>query len=218
MYQNHDSYPEFHEVFNGGVPVWLHFPRRFRTVGATLLNAINVGEILHAGSPVYYDSKLHSAKILKTFKVTDVSTSGSNTIITIAKNSGTPELYAGMNIMVCPSTLSGTGKAITLTSAMLVSGDTSYVVTVPTANIDAVTTTDYMVEASASGSGASLYCIPADISVYDTVGAKQNTLSLSGGEATAYRNTIPDMPEIVFNNIKSNNPLINWEYFPEVSE
>ena len=214
-FQYPDSYSHQYASYGGGVPVWRHKPSGFRLVGGILSSTFVKGELLHEGSPVYYDAQAHTGKILKCFKVTDVATSGSNTIITLSNNFMTPSLYAGMNVMVAPSTLAGTGKAVTVTSVDTTT-ENYYKITVPTANIDAVTVGSYLVEAAGSGSAVNMYCQPNILSVNDLVVGDINTISIPRKtECSIYRNLMPDVPDVVLNNITSNNPLIEFEYYNE---
>lgn len=84
--------------------------------GAYLLNKLRIDEVLASGSPVEYDYKNFKAKILKCFKVTKVKKSGANSDITLLKTARTPQLYSGMNLMVAPSNVEGTGIGVTITS------------------------------------------------------------------------------------------------------
>jgi len=216
-YQYKDSYFNGNSEFSGGTPVWVHTPS-FRIVGGLLTSTFNKGELLHAGSPVQYDAQAHTAKILKCFDVTAVTVSGSNTIITVAKNMTTPELHAGMNIMVAPSTLAGTGKSVTLTAVDSISVANSYVITVVTANIDAVTTSSYLVEAVSQGSAVAMYCQPNTLLGDDLIIGDQNTVSIIKKDSCSiYRNAMPDLPAVVFAAINAENPMINYEYLPEIN-
>ena len=176
-FQNPDSYSTGYASYGGGTPVWRHKPAGWVMVGGMLSSTFIKGEVLHEGSPVYYNAQTHAGKILKCFKVTAVSTSGSNTIITLANSFTTPSLNVGMNLMVAPSTLAGTGKAVTIT-AVDSSVANYYTITVATANIDAVTVGSYMVEAAASGSGVAMYCQPNTLLVNDLVIGDMNSISI----------------------------------------
>lgn len=205
---NHDT-----ASYGGGVPVWRNKPNGFRLVGSRLVSTFLKGELLHEGSPVYYNAETHESKILKCFKITAVETSGSNTIVTLAKNFMTPSLNVGMNLMVAPSAIDGTGKSVTITSV-----DTSvanyYKVTLVTSNIDAVSVGKYLVEAESQGSAVHMYCQPNSITVADQLIGDVTTIDIPRNtECSIYVNTMPDLPSIVFDNIKSNYPLIESEYF-----
>lgn len=214
-FQRPNSYSTDYASYGGGVPVWRHKPSGFRLVGAKLTSTFLRGEVLHEGSPVYYDPETRTGKILKCFKVTAVSTSGTNTVITMANNATSPTLNVGMNVMVAPSNLSGTGKAVAITSV-----DTSvenyYTITVPTASIDAVTVGSYIVEAAGAGSAKAMYCQPNNLLVDDLSIGDYNTLDIAHkSECSIYRNLMPDIPDVVLSNIKSENPLIEFEYYNE---
>ena len=214
-FQNPDGYSQQYMQVGGGVPVWRHKPHGYRLVGGSLSSTFQLGEVLHEGSPVYYDAQNHAAKILKCFKVTGVDTSGNNTIITLANNFMTPSLNVGMNLMVAPSTIDGTGKSVTITAV-----DTTtqyyYKITVATASIDSVEAGDYLVEAASQGSAVKMYCEPNTLLVDDKVVSDINTLSIGRkSECSIYRNLMPDLPDVVLDNIIKENPLIEFEYYNE---
>ena len=74
----------------------------------------------------------------------------------------------------------------------------------------------YLVEAAGSGSAVNMYCQPNILSVNDLVVGDINTISIPRKtECSIYRNLMPDVPDVVLNNITSNNPLIEFEYYNE---
>lgn len=199
MAQLANRYVSKSEQIGGGVPVWIEIPKDV-VGGAYLKNNLKLNEVLASGSPVEYNHKTHEAKVLKCFKVTDVTASGTDSIITLLRTARTPELYAGMNVMVAPATVTGTGKAVTITSVD--ESDTgAYKITVVTADIAAVAVGNYIVEAEGSGAGKKMYAIPNNLTKDDTVGGDQNTLGIPRGEKYLYENTIPAMPDIVKDHI-----------------
>lgn len=212
MAQTWNRYVSKSEQVGGGVPVWVEIPKDV-VGGAYLKNKLKLNEVLASGSPVEYNHKTHEAKILKCFKVTDVTTSGTDTVITLLRTARTPELYAGMNVMVAPSTIMGTGKAVTLTSVDE-SESGSYKITVVTADIATVAVGNYLVEAEASGTGKKMYAIPNNFTKDDTVGGDQNTLGIPRGEKYLYENTIPALPDVVKNNIV-NVARVEFAWFSE---
>ena len=211
-----DVYVHNHQSFGGGVPIWRHQPS-YRMVGGLLTSAFQKGELLHAASPVAYDEKTHVAKILKCFKITAVATSGSNTLITVSNKFTTPSMYVGMNVMVAPSAIAGTGKGALVTAVDSASVANSYVVTVVTTAIDSPKVGDFIVEAAGAGSAVTMYCAPNTMLANDLIIGDQNTVSIVRKEpACLYRNSMPDLPDVVLDNILKVNPLIEFEYLPEI--
>lgn len=198
-----------HQEFKGGIPVWVEIPKG-RVSGGLLMNKIRDMEVLASGSPVEYNHRTHQAKILKCFEVQSVATADLNTIITIKCTAKTPQLYAGMNVMVEPSTIKGTGKAVTIDNVDE-SEEGKYKITVLTASIDAVSAGKFIVEAEGSGTGKHMFAQPNNLTKDDTVGGKQNTVGIPRGVKYIYENMIPAMPKIVKDNIE----LVEWEWFPE---
>ena len=195
---SHDS-----QAVGGGAPVWVRIPEK-RVGGWLLENKLRDFEVLASGSPVEYDYKTHKAKILKCFEV--VSSSDGN--IVLKKTARTPMLYAGMNVMVAPSSITGTGTAVTLTSAMISETEDSYILASSglTASAGA-----FIVEAEDAGSSKKMYAIPTDLTIDDTVGGDQNSGGIASGIKVLYENMIPAMPAIV----KKNIPFVQFEWFPE---
>lgn len=209
-----DVYVHNHAEYGGGVPVWRHQPS-WRMVGGFLSSTFVKGELLHAASPVEYNAQTHVAKILKCFKVTAVDVSGTNTIISMANKFTTPLLYKGMNVMVAPSAIDGTGKGILVGDVDVATANT-YKITVATADIDAVAVGSFIVEAEGAGSGKAMYAQPNTLLANDLVIGDSNTVSIIRKEpASLYRNSMPDLPDVVLNNITKENPLIEFEYLPE---
>lgn len=209
MPQIWNRYDSKSQSFKGGIPVWVEIPKD-RVSGGMVLNKLRDFEVLASGSPVEYDYKSHNAKILKCFEVASVSTQDVNSVIVIKKTAKTPMLYAGMNVMVAPSSINGTGKAVVLNSVDE-SVDGQYTITVPTANIDAVSTGKFIVEAESAGTGKHMFAQPNNLTKEDTVGGEQNTVGIPRGVKYIYENMIPAMPKIVKDNIE----LVEWEWFPE---
>ena len=193
----------------GGVPVWAVQPER-RISGGMVQNTLLVGEKVSAGTPMYYDYTTHQAKLLKCWKIKTATVNGSNTDLVLYRTFLTPELRAGINIMVAPSTISGTGKSVTVT-AVNSSVETEYSLSVVTANIDALVANGFLVEAASQGSAVQMYCQPDNLSIEDTIGGDQNSIGVPRGMKYVFENTIPFMPAVVKNNIKN----IEWESFNE---
>ncbi|WP_459187310.1 hypothetical protein ACGE0T_14370 [Parabacteroides sp. APC149_11_2_Y6] len=209
MAQLWNRYTSKSQEFKGGIPVWVEIPKD-RVSGGLIMNALQDMEVLASGSPVEYNYKTHAAKILKCFEVEATQTSDLNTIITLKKTAKTPKLYAGMNVMVAPSSISGTGKAVTLGNVDE-SESGKYKITVVTADIDAVSKGKFIVEAEGAGTGKHMFAQPNNLTKEDTVGGEQNTVGIPRGVKYIYENMIPAMPKIVKDNIE----LVEWEWFPE---
>ena len=194
----------------GGVPVWAKLPER-RIAGGMIKNTLKIGEKLSAGSPVAFDYVNKEAKILKCFKIKTATVNSTNTDLVILKTFLTPALYAGMVIMVMPSTISGTGKAVVVGN--VVETETQYSLSVVTADMDALAANGFLVESSSAvaGSAKSIYCQPTNLAIEDTIGGSQNELGIPLGLKYIFENTIPAMPAVV----KANIAYVEWESFNE---
>ncbi|SBV91944.1 hypothetical protein [uncultured Dysgonomonas sp.] len=212
MAQLWNGYISASDQVGGGIPVWVEIPKDVVS-GGMLLNNLRKDEVLASGSPVEYNHRTFEAKILKCFKVTDVTASGTNSIITLLRTARTPQLYAGMNLMVAPSDINGTGLGVTITSVDE-STDSEYKITVVTADIDTVSDTDYLVEAAGAGAAVGMYAIPNNFTKDDTVGGDQNTVGIPRGEKYLYENTIPALPDAIKDYIVE-KARVEFAWFPE---
>lgn len=200
----------------GGIPVWVRIPEK-RVAGWLLKNQLKIGEVVASGSPIEYNYKTHEGRILKCFEVISATTGTDSDVIVLKKTARTPQLYSGMNVMVCPSTLTEKGTAITLSDSMIKVGENDYTITVSTGALGALTSVkagSFIVEAADAGASKAMYAIPNELTVDDTIGGNQNAGSIAFGIKNIYENMIPAMPDIVKNNIK----YVEWEWFPEKGE
>ena len=61
-----------------------------------------------------------------------------------------------------------------------------------------------------------MYAQPNTLLANDLTIGDSNTVSIIRKEpASLYRNSMPDLPDVVLNNITKENPLIEFEYLPE---
>lgn len=215
MTQYNQSVSKSQEV-GGGIPVWVRIPEK-RVAGWLLKNQLKNNEVVASGSPIEYNYKTHEGRILKCFEVISATTGAESDVIVLKKTARTPQLYSGMNVMVCPSTLTGKGTAITLSDSMIEVGENDYTLTVATGALGALTGVkagSFIVEAADAGTSKAMYAIPNELTVDDTIGGNQNVGSIAFGIKNIYENMIPAMPDIVKNNIK----YVEWELFPEIGE
>lgn len=204
-----------YQKVGGGVPVWVEPPKR-KTIGGLVLNNLQDMEKVSMATPVEYDYKNKTAKLLKCWKVTAVDVVDTNTTISVKATERSPELYAGMVIMVMPATLAGTGKAFVVGTVTEDAAAHTATFTVPTADVDTVAEGDFLVESAATekSAAAAIYCVPEDLSLEDTIGGEQNYVGIARGVKYLYENTIPEMPDLV----KANLKFVEWDWFQEVGE
>ena len=209
MPQLWNRYSGTYQEVKGGDPVWVVIPEK-RVSGGMLKNKIRDMEVLASGSPHEYNYRAHESRILKCFEIISSEVSDANTIISVKKTARTPMVYPGMNVMVEPSKIDGTGKAATVTEVDE-SEEGKYKITVPSAGIDSAAAGKFLVEAAGAGTGVKMFCQPDNLTLDDTVGGRQNSVGVPRGMKYIYENMIPAMPKIVKDNIK----FVEWEYFPE---
>ncbi|MEG2151495.1 MAG: hypothetical protein RRY36_09785, partial [Bacteroidaceae bacterium] len=194
----------------GGIPVWLKHPEA-KLIGGTVLNSLQDMEKLSAGTPVEYDNKARTIKMLKEWQVKSAVADGANTVVTVKATFISPELYAGLVVMKMPATLNGTGKAVLIGKVTQNVDKHEASFTVATADIDGLVKGDFIVESSSdvAGAGKSIYCQPTTVSIADTIGGDQTFADVPLGVNYIYENCIPAMPDVVKNAIKN----MEWEWF-----
>ena len=201
------------ETFGTGYPVWRGVPKRVVSAGI-LLNTIAEGDNFPIGSPCSIETG-GGIKILPIWKVkASEVVETTNTKITVYRADGLPEIKAGKMVMVVPSTIAGTGKAIEVTTVdNSVAGESSF--TIVTANIDAVTTGTYLALSSSAtaGSAKSLYCQPTHLTYSQVLIGEGDTAASASPvyEGYVFEKRIPYLPAVVKANIKSNTPSIYFD-------
>lgn len=188
---------------------------RMRLIGGIVKNTLAEGEKIAAGTTFAYNAISHEVKFLKVWKVKSVTSdasSGDSTIV-IQKTFQTPVLKADTVIMVAPSTLAGTGKAVA--AGTVTEGTDTYTITVDTASIDSVEAGTLLVEAAEAGASKGMYCQPNNILHRDFIaGNQQNLGDAVWGFFHAYINTINPIPAAVLANLNDGIVPV-WEYFAE---
>lgn len=190
--------------FGGGIPVWVEILGKWQA-GGTVTNLPDAGGLIAAGSPVEMDTAAHTAKVLNFYKVHEtIDTSATELKISVLP--GLPRLKAGVFIMKPPTTLTGTGTAITV--GAVTQGDVFDTITIVANSLGALTAGDLLVEAAATGSGKALYCIPncltADDVYVDAATIVATVAGVYSGKVYAKRTPLmstvvkANMPQIAF--------------------
>lgn len=188
---------------------------RMRLIGGIVKNTLAEGEKIAAGTTFAYNAATHEVKFLKVWEVKSVDTDASSgdTTIVIKKTFQTPVLKADTVIMVAPSTITGTGKAVA--AGTVTESDNAYTITVDSASIDEVAAGTLLVEAAEAGASKGMYCQPNNILHRDFIaGNQQNLGDAVWGFFHAYINTINPIPAAVLANLNDGIVPV-WEYFAE---
>ena len=198
------------DKFGGGLPVWIVPPKR-RIAGALVLNKLQDMEKISAFTPLSYDSAQHQAKFQKAWEV--LSKDGDEVVLRATVLS--PEIYPGMNIMICPETITGTGAGVAVT-AVEQDAD-NYTVTVTAAGLGEVEAGDAVVEAAGVGAAVQMYAVPAngvyEVSIDDTVGGDITFTGIAQGNKYVYENNVPFIPDV----IKAAIHDVQWEKFNQLN-
>lgn len=199
------------DSFKGGLPVWINPPKR-KIIGALVMNPLQDMEKISAATPLAFDYALNQAKFLKSWLVI----SQTDDKVVVKASVATPEIYVGVNVMKCPSTITGTGDAAVVT-AITVNDDYTAEITVAKATIGALTEGDFLVEAAEAGTGKAMYAVPTngvyELSIDDTVGGDVTFVGVAQGNKYLYENTIADMPAIVKAAIQN----VEWGKFNQLT-
>lgn len=217
MYEHfNNAFSRRSKTFGGANPFLCHPDEvKYRQYGALISDALGDKELVHAGTPFEVDLKAHTAKFMKVWEVIKAEASGSNTVITLAAHWLAPSLSATDVIMVVPSSISGTGKALAA-GTVTDNGDGTISVTVVTANFDTVKAGDFISIAEAAGSGKSLAVKANAVLTRDLyAGNAQNFVDIPRGELYCYVNTCNGIPAAVISAAREIGIVIEPEYFAE---
>lgn len=214
-----NAYSRRSQNYGGANPFLCHPDEvKIRQYGALISTTLADKELVHAGTPFEVDLKAHTAKVMKIWEVVKVEKSGVdnvNTTVTVAAHWLAPELKATDVVMVVPSTINGTGKAVvagTITDNQ--NGTVSF--TVATANIDAVKAGDFISIGAAAGSSKALAVKGNMVSHRDLyAGNAQNFVDIPRGEFYCYVNTCNGIPAAVIAAAREIGQFIEPEYFAE---
>lgn len=218
MSRDYNSFTRKSIAFGGGIPIWAEIPKMAK-MGGKLANTLAAGEILPAGSPVYLNIETGAAKILKCYEIKKVTAGGSTGtetyIITLNDLPLLPKPKVGEFVMVMPSTLAGTGKAVAI-AALDDSTAGELAFEVLQANFDEPTVGGFIVQsaATAAGSSKAIYCTPNSLTINDTIGGDVNLVGVARGEKYIYKNTMTPAPAVVLANI----PMLEYAWFGELQE
>ena len=129
----------------------------YPTTGGKLLNPFKGRAKIYAGDFVEYDPGIvgsagATVKILKVYEVAKADTEGTGTTVYLVRDGYHHIPFVGDNIMVAPTTLEGTGTAVTITAVEKTteSGNDVWKLTV-SATLGALTLGQVLVEAAEAG-------------------------------------------------------------------
>ncbi len=214
-----NAYSRRSAEFGGANPFLCHPDEvKYRQYGALVSDTLADKELVHAGTPVEVDLEAHTAKFMKVWEVLGVTTSSSNTIITLNASWLAPKLAATDVIMVVPSSINGTGKAV-VAGTVTDNNDGTVSITVATSAIDSVAAGDFLSIAAAAGTGKALKVKANAVLTRDLrAGNGQNFVDIARGEVYCYVNTVNGIPAAVIAAAREIGQFIEPEYFAEVTE
>ena len=213
-----NAYSRRSDNYGGANPFLCHPDEvKYRQYGALISDTLAEKELVHAGTPVAVDLKAHTAKIMKVWEVLGVTTASSNSVITLNASWLAPKLVATDVVMVVPSSIDGTGKAVAA-GTVTDNGDGTISITVATASIDAVQAGDFLAIAAEAGEGKALKVKANMVMTRDLyAGNEQNFVDVPRGELYCYVNTCNGIPAAVIAAAREIGLFIEPEYFAEVS-
>lgn len=211
-----NAYSRHSESIGGANPFLCHPDEvKYRQYGALIEDALAEKELVHAGTPYEVDLKAHTAKIMKIWEVMNVETADSNSVITLGASWLAPKLKATDIVMVVPTNIEGTGKAVAA-GTVTDNGDGTMSITVASSAIGTVAAGDFLSIAASAGSGKSLAVKGNMVSTRDLyAGNAQNFVDIARGELYCYVNTCNGIPAAVIAAAREIGQFIEPEYFAE---
>ena len=215
MYEHfNNAYSRRSEAFGGANPFLCHPDEvKYRQYGALISDTLADKELVHAGTPVEVDLVAHTAKFMKVWEVLSVATQSSNTVITLNASWLAPKLAATDVVMVVPSSITGTGKAV-VAGTITDNENGTISITVATASIDTVKAGDFLSIAAEAGSDKALKVKANMVLIRDLkAGNGQNFVDIPRGELYCYMNTVNGIPAAVIAAAREIGLFIEPEYF-----
>lgn len=213
-----NAYSRHSESIGGANPFLCHPDEvKYRQYGALIEDTLAEKELVHAGTPYEVDLKAHTAKIMKVWEVMKVETADSNSVITLGASWLAPKLEATDIVMVVPTNIEGTGKAVAA-GTVTDNGDGTVSITVASSAIGTVAAGDFLSIAASAGSGKSLAVKGNMVSTRDLyAGNAQNFVDIARGELYCYVNTCNGIPAAVIAAAREIGQFIEPEYFAEIT-
>lgn len=182
-------------TFGGGVPIWIEILGKWQAGGkVSVLPA--AGEVIAAGTPVEMNSETHVAKVLNFYQVHE-TIDDEDTELKLSVLPGLPRLVAGVFVMPVPSTLAGTGAAVTVGT---VTQGTEYdTIAIVADSLGVLEAGDLIVEAAATGAAKALFAIPNCLTHNDVYVDADTTYATVAGvySGKVYSKRTPLMADIV---------------------
>lgn len=188
-----------------GLPVWVEILGKWQAGGnVTVLPA--AGTVIPAGTPVELNTQAHTAKVLNFYRVHE-SINGSATTLKLTVLPGLPRLVAGKYIMVPPTTMAGTGTAITV--GTVTAGTVYDSITIIANSLGALTAGDLLVEAAGTSTGQAYFALPNALTANDVYIDADTTFATVAGvySGKVYAKRTPLMNSVV----KANMPQIAFD-------
>lgn len=214
-----NAYSRHSEQIGGANPFLCHPDEvKYRQYGALISDTLAEKELVHAGTPFEVDLKAHTAKIMKVWEVLKVEAADSNSVITLGASWLAPTLKATDIVMVVPSSVEGTGKAVAA-GTVTDNGDGTVSITAASSAIGTVAAGNFLSIAASAGSGKSLAVKGNMVSTRDLyAGNAQNFVDIARGELYCYVNTCNGIPAAVIAAAREIGQFIEPEYFAEKTD
>jgi len=214
-----NAYSRRSESFGGANPFLCHPDEvKYRQYGALVKDSLADKELVHAGTPYEVDLVKHEAHFMKLWEVVKVEagTVDDTTDITLAAHWLAPKLVSTDVVMVVPSSINGTGKAVAA-GTVTDNEDGTVTITVADANFDTVAAGDFLSIAVEAGSSKALKVKANGVLTRDLrAGNGQNFVDVARGEVYCYVNTCNGIPAAVIAAAREIGQFIEPEYFAEV--
>ena len=193
-----NTFSSIEKTIGGSHFVW-HEVRKSLISGGTLpLPLPPVGTVIPAGTPVQIDTAGGIVKFLEFFEVAEAVTATSTTV-KVKAGLGLPKPDEGMAIMVSPTSITGTGKAVAVTNLSFDASDNTYSFEITADGLGALSVGAILVNATAVGASAKVAAIPNALT-WNDVYIKEGTHAATVAgvvDGTIYADRIAPLPDSV---------------------
>lgn len=164
LFSTGNNFPSPSYEVGGSKPIYIEIGKEL-TGGFTIdLSKFPKGSVVQTGTPIAVDESTRQAKVHIAVKVYEAAASG-DTQIKVVKLSGGSTLSSGQFVMVAPTTLTGTGTGLTISSVDSTNKEYD-VLTLSAALTTAIAVDAILVESDVAGAGAKIKVLPNALSRY----------------------------------------------------
>lgn len=186
------------KTYGGSHFVWHEVRKRLISGGTLPLPLPSVGTVIPAGTPVQIDSAGGTAKLLEFFEVA-APVSATDTVVKVKAGLGLPKPDEGMAIMVSPSNITASGKAIAATKVTFDASDNTYSFAITANDLGVLSAGAILVNAASVGASVKVAATPNALT-WNDVYIKEGTYAATVAgvvDGVIYADRIAPLPDSV---------------------